>query len=154
MMAPMHEIIPSAIATTLSVINSAVSSLKNAKDMAKDSTDTSLKAIISESYDAVLDLKERVLDLDEENRTLRQKLERRDSVKRDRQFGYYFKDGDTQDPLCPKCYEGDDKLVYLPHPENVGGGIRRICLHCQMTFWERRIQDYSPPADGGDYWMR
>lgn len=46
-----------AVVTTLSAVNSAIASVKNARDMAKDSQDANLKNAVSEALDAVLDLK-------------------------------------------------------------------------------------------------
>jgi hypothetical protein len=49
----------------------------------------------------------KVYELAEENRSLRELLDQKASIKRDPQFGYWFKEGETE-PLCLKCYEGKE----------------------------------------------
>ncbi len=73
-----------SVATTgsgvLSAIGTTLSTLKNARDLAKESKDHELKDVISDAYDRLIDLKERMLALDEENRNLKTKLAERDSI--------------------------------------------------------------------------
>lgn len=61
-------ILPSAVLTTAQLVGTLVASAKNARDLAKESSDNELKASISELYDSLIDVKARVFDLDEENR--------------------------------------------------------------------------------------
>ena len=111
----MDSIIPPAILTVATLVNNALSSAKSARELAKSSTDSGLKAQISDLYDALLDMKERVLELDGENRSLRQKLADKAKVRRDPQSGYFYIEGDDE-PLCPNCYEGPSRAaVHLTH---------------------------------------
>jgi len=122
--------------TVLGLVNSTVQAAKNAVDLAKNSKDSELKQKLSDVIDGLLELKIKVLDLEESNRSLQQRLDKRQEVVRESEFGYWFKVGETG-PLCPKCYEGTNKLVYLPPSEAWNGGIRRHCRICSATYWEK-----------------
>ena len=151
-MTGMDSIIPAAVVTTLSAVNAAIASAKNARDIAKQSESADVKNAVIEVYDAVLELKNRILELDEENRNLKVKLAQKDSVKRTSEFGYYFKDGEPDDPLCPKCFEGEGKLAYLTRQRSVSNGRLRNCLQCKESYWElpaRQSVDYPPRGEWG-----
>jgi hypothetical protein len=130
------DIHPSVASAALSLINSTVQTAKTAVELAKNSKDSSLKESVGEVLNGILDLKIKVLDLEGENRELKLKLSNQEALERKGEFGYWFKNGET-DPLCPKCYEGDGKLVYLRKPEPWSGGIRRDCRVCGSTTWEQ-----------------
>jgi hypothetical protein len=132
---------PHGAVTVVSLINSALSSVKAAKDLTKQSKDSDLKEQISGIYDAILNMKERVLELDEENRNLREQLEQRAAIKRSGEFGYFYQEGDA-DPLCPKCWEGSNKIAHLSAMKQRSSGVRRDCIHCATVFWEK---EYSQP---------
>ncbi|HUZ97674.1 MAG TPA: hypothetical protein VMU57_22445 [Edaphobacter sp.] len=136
---------PHVASTALTLVNSTVQSLKTAIELAKTSKDSDLKQTISEVFNGVLDLKSKVLDLEEENRTLRIAIAEKAAIKRSAVFGYYFKD-DENSPLCPKCYESDAKLAYLSNAEPWSGGIRRDCRICNRTYWEKPVALLSEPA--------
>jgi hypothetical protein len=130
------EINPSVATAALSLINSTVQTAKTAVELAKKSKDSSLKETVGEVLNGILDLKIKVLDLEEENRELKHRLSKQDELERKGEFGYWFKKGQT-DPLCPKCYEGDGKEIYLPKSEPWSGGMRRICKVCRSITWEQ-----------------
>ena len=127
---------PHTAATAIGLVNSAFSSVKTAFDLAKKTTDLDLKHEVSKAFDNVLELKATVYELAEENRTLREKLNEKASVKRNPEFGYYFADGDS-DPLCPKCYEVSGKLIHLPPSRPWNRGVRRDCVECKLVTWEK-----------------
>jgi hypothetical protein len=131
----MDSIIPPAVLSVTSLINNVLTSAKSVRDIAKQSSDTALKEQISNLYDTILDVKDRVLELHEENRSLLEQLAKRGSVRRDPEFGYYFKEGST-DPLCPKCYEKEAKEIHLPLPEELSSRMGRTCRVCNFLFWE------------------
>jgi hypothetical protein len=138
----MDSILPPAVLSVASLVSNVLSSAKAAKELAKQSGDSALKEQIGELIDSVLEVKQRVLELDEENRSLRQQLAKKAAVRRDPQFGYYFAEGDA-DPFCPKCYESSAKLVHLTQSEPWSGGIRRNCRECRDTFWEVQMNTNS-----------
>jgi hypothetical protein len=73
---------PHVASTALTLVNSTVQSLKTAIELAKTSKDSDLKQTISEVFNGVLDLKSKVLDLEEENRTLRIAIAEKAAIKR------------------------------------------------------------------------
>ena len=143
----------SAASTALGLINSTVQTAKTAIELAKHSKDHDLKNSVSAILDQILDLKAKILELDEENRSLHQRIATHADVERKGDFGYWFKRGET-DPLCPKCYEGSGKITYLPKPETWSGGVRRDCRICGDTTWEvpmgSRRGQIQPR--GGSFW--
>jgi len=140
---------PHTASTALGIANSAIGSVKTALELAKKTKDLDLKHEISNVMDSVLELKAKVLELDEENRKLRQSLEQQTSVKRDPQYGYWFKEGE-EDPLCPKCYQStDSKLVYLDPLRKYIGGMGRSCPVCAQIVYERGT---NPKNDAKAYY--
>jgi len=126
---------PHTIPTVASLINSAISSAKSAKELAKDSKDTNLKNEISEIYSAMLELKGRALEFDEENRDLKRQLNERASIKRSSRSGYWYKEGED-DPLCPSCFEGPlQTAAYLSPPESGDDEeYQRVCNVCKTIY--------------------
>ena len=122
---------PAASATIVQVIGTTIATLRNARDLAKDSKDHELKDVISDAYDSLLDLKERMFALDQENRELKAKLAERDSIVGPiLPFGYFYLATDTSkaSPLCPQCWQNKDQKYPL-QTESWNGGQRRRC-HC------------------------
>jgi hypothetical protein len=140
---------PATGATVVQVISSAITALKNARDLAKDSKDRELKEVIGNAFDLLLDLKERMLALDEENRDLKTQLAKKALITGPvPPFGYLYEKTDEaqQHPLCPRCYQ--EKLhVYTLVAEEWDGGTMRRCPNCHWlreedTPWRGR---YSGP---------
>jgi hypothetical protein len=142
---------PKAILTVTSLVNSALSSVRAAKELAKDSSDTVVKERIAEVFDSFLNIKDRILALDEENRALKEQLAKRAAFKRNSEFGYYFAEGDP-DPYCPKCYEGAGKEIHLPKASDRAGGLMRVRRVCQHLFIEGKHQLGSPDTSSRNPW--
>jgi hypothetical protein len=137
MIAGMTNIDPHGAATVLGLANSTIAAAKTLVDLAKSSANHELKNQVSDVLSNVLEMKIKILELDEENRSLREKLKQKGNMRRESSTGFYFKEGET-DPLCPKCYEGTDKLIYLPASEPWSRGVRRTCRECRSHLWERQ----------------
>jgi hypothetical protein len=123
-----------AAATIGQVLSSTLSALNNVRDLARDSSDRELKEKISETYDGLLSLKERMLALDEENRELKEKLAMKASfVGPVPPLGYVYatEDVSRDHPLCPRCYH-EKGHVYPLVSENLGGQSRRYCPNCKL----------------------
>lgn len=131
-----------AIIPITTVIGSVLSSLKNARDLAKDTTNSELRSEISDAYDALLDLKSRLFEMDEEIRQLKTELAKRGEIEGPRApFGYFYRKGDHEHPLCPKCYQSSElKVSFLTPPNPWNGGIRRDCRICGLTVWEKEME--------------
>ena len=120
---------PTAGVTVVQVVSSTIATLKNARDLAKDSKDRELKDVIGDAFDSLLDLKERMLALDEENRELKLKLAKKASFTGPLPpFGYVYKEGDTH-PFCPKCFQ-EKGHEYPLFSEPWDGTVRRSCSNC------------------------
>jgi hypothetical protein len=126
------SIIPQAALTTMQIVSGLAASAKNAVDLAKSTSNNELKGALSELYDSVLDVKARVLDLDEENRSLKAQLAQREEIiGPDEVNGYFCYKNKPEKPLCPKCYQTvPSNAVYLGPTQTVNGGIRRTCRVC------------------------
>jgi hypothetical protein len=136
-------------AAAMQILNNALGAIKAAKERSKGSKDSDLKEQISTLYDSLLNLKEAMLRLTDENSELRIAIERLHNAQKEnpelRQVGavsYYYL-GD-KGPFCQTCYVSMGKLVALPSPQEWSGGLRRTCSLCSRSFWERPM----PPDDG------
>jgi hypothetical protein len=126
------SIIPPVVLTATQIVGGLVASAKNARDLAKDTSNNDLKAAISDLYDEVLNIKERVLDLDEENRGLKEQLARKVDIEGpDETNGYFFFKDRPDNPLCPKCFQSvQSNTVFLGPLHEWNGGKRRSCTVC------------------------
>lgn len=130
------SIIPPAALTTVQIVSGLASSAKNAVDLAKASSNNELKGAVSELYDSVLDVKARVLDLDEENRNLKVQLAQKEQIEGpDERFGYFYFKSHPDKPLCPKCYQAiPSQVVYMgPRRDQT-----RFCPVCNFYVEEGR----------------
>ncbi len=150
------SIIPPAVLTVTQLVGGLVSSAKTARELAKDTSNHDLKAAISDLYDDVLSVKERVVDLDEENRALRAALnEKGKYIGPVLPHGYYFQAGDNEHPLCPRCFqETPQRIAFMTEPEDWNLGIRRQCKLCRHHIYEKPMVLNSVgrrPTEGGPW---
>jgi hypothetical protein len=132
------SILPPVVLTTAQLVGTLVASAKNARDLAKGSSDNELKASISELYDSLIDVKARVFDLDEENRRLTADLARKAQVVGPTgQFGYFFHIDNPEQPLCPKCFQNQSSnTVFLGPLHKHSNGLLRKCPVCDYGNYE------------------
>ncbi len=133
------SIIPQAALTTVQVVSGLAASAKNAVDLAKASSNNELKGAVSELYDSVLDVKARVLELDEEVRSLKAELvERANYVGPVAPHGYYFQADSMEHPLCPKCFQSTPRMVaFLKSPyRDQSGKFERRCQICRHLYYD------------------
>jgi hypothetical protein len=156
------SIVPQAALTTVQIISGLAASAKNAVDLAKSTSNNELKGAVSELYDSVLDVKARVLELDEEVRSLKVRLAQREEiVGPDVRFGYFCFKNKPNEPLCPRCYQSvPANVVNMGPRDQRAGGIMRFCPVCNFYVTEQqahhvnRTTDYDPYGNGPDGWMR
>jgi len=116
----MDSILPPVV---VSVINSALGSLKNARELAKEHSDSNLKEQLSAVYDHFLELKDRVLQLDEDNRLLKAQLSQKANLTFDAEHGYYFAEGDpTPSALSVSRTPASSTTCHLPNAGTLGWG--------------------------------
>lgn len=137
------------------MLSAAVTALKDAKDLAKDSQDGDLKEKIGAAYDKLLELRVRLYEYDEENRQLRQELETRNAfVGPVEPFSYVYRteDTDRKSPLCPKCFQTVPRVLsYLSAQRKNGVGINRGCNQCAWLNYETRTGSTSGDRER-HYW--
>ncbi len=129
-------LLPHAVLTTVQLVGGLAASAKNALDVAKASSDHELKAAMSELYDSVLDVKGRVLDLDEENRRLKEELAKKDEIIGPVGVnGFFYYKSKPENPLCPKCWQGSKSknAVFLTE-DNAYGTAGYKCIICNYKF--------------------
>jgi hypothetical protein len=125
------------------LLSSTLSALNNVRDLAKESSNHELKEKISETYDAVLSLKERMLAMTDEIRDLKAQLAVKASFTGPvPPFGYVFKDGDMDHPLCPNCYQEKGHESFLPIAEPWNDGTKR--RKCNTCGWIRLEESGEP----------
>jgi hypothetical protein len=141
----------SIVNLALSIASKTTDALNALRERAQRSKDVDIKDQINTLYDNVLQLKEVISRLSDENRELRHKLEHQQHPTEEptiRQVGetnYYYK-GD-EGPFCQPCYDGDPKakkLVALsPQQTTEWGSVRRSCPVCNKTFYDKQVN--QPP---------
>lgn len=128
------------LVTTAGLVNNALSSLKSARDLAKIASDNDLKETIGEAYETLLDLRERVLTLDEENRQLKAQLATKAAyIGPVAPHGYFYaaEDGEHQHPLCPTCFQHEPQQIgFMNARHQWNGGVRRECKKCGKSLYE------------------
>jgi hypothetical protein len=62
------------------MVSAVLSSLKNARDLATVTSNSELREQINSAYDGLIDIKERLLNVDEENRALKTALAKKAEV--------------------------------------------------------------------------
>ncbi|MGA9673068.1 MAG: hypothetical protein WBQ94_27970 [Terracidiphilus sp.] len=136
------SIIPQAALTTVQIVSGLAASAKNAVDLARGTSNNELKGALSELYDSVLDVKARVLELDEAVRSLKAQLAQREQVEGpDARFGYFCFKSRPNEPLCPKCYQSiPSRVVNMGPRDQRAGGIMRFCPVCNFTVTEEVAQ--------------
>lgn len=119
--------------TAVSLVNGTIGLLKEAREAAKRSEDHSLKDSLSAVYDSVLELKEVIGNLRDENAELLKRLQTRASLKWDSRTKLYFAEGDP-DPFCPACMDLNGTQIRL-QPVTDGGVLWRYdCKVCKNHY--------------------
>jgi hypothetical protein len=106
-----------------------VSTLKGIAEIVKKYNDLELMKQIVSLQTEVFDLQTENLEL---KKNLADKIEMRHGP-----HGYFYREGDKV-PHCPKCWEGDRKVVHLPEPKASAVGNGRSCLVCRTYYREMR----------------
>jgi hypothetical protein len=130
-------ILPEFVAVS-QLINNSITAMKYVRDVSNSSDDIELKSRVNDFSATLMDLTERIMMLDQENRELKATLSIRDKIVGPvAPHGYfYFKDKPDQ-PLCPACLQSQmGRPVYLgPLLKHKGGKLRR-CPVCKYGMYE------------------
>jgi hypothetical protein len=109
------------------MLSSTLSIARDARDLAGQSTDNELKGVVGQLFDAFSAMKERMLAMDDEITKLKARLTKMADVSGPvAPFGYFYKNGDAEHPLCPKCYQEKGR-EYMLTTDHFNGGTSRAC---------------------------
>ncbi|HEV2468282.1 MAG TPA: hypothetical protein VGS78_03740 [Candidatus Sulfotelmatobacter sp.] len=128
----------------LSLSTKATEALNALRERAQTTNDLDVKNHISALYDIVLQLKEALSRLSDENKELKHKLENQQNPEdkpKIRQVGStnYYYIGEDDGPYCQRCLDGPSKTRVRLSPQQTGlsGSISRSCPVCHQTFYEK-----------------
>jgi hypothetical protein len=108
---------------------------KEVANAVKKYNDVPLMNQVFDLQQALLDLQKENIELKRQLEEMRVKLEIRQSIKK--RGEYFYHDGD-EEPLCPKCWQKDDKPVYLSAQKiSETYGKYRQCIVCMGLFIEK-----------------
>jgi len=130
--------IPSGTLATATLVGALVAAARNAFEFARQSTDDNLKHAVGDLYNASLDVKGRVLELEEENRNLRTRLAQQDqSVAPDKTKERPLFSSRTDLHLCPNCLKSTPSTsVFLIPSRGPNGGVLLSCSVCGYSLGE------------------
>lgn len=101
----------------------------------KDIVDLMKKGATVEAQEKIMELREAVIELQDQNLALRQRLAELDAeikLKRDTEFDgaayWCVEEGTRSGPYCQRCCDADGKLVRLQDYGDVW-----YCLHCKQS---------------------
>lgn len=141
----------------LSVFNAIATAGKTVYDIAQGTSKLEAKQQLMEVYDALMNLKSRVTDLDDENHDLKERLRfKGDDFEFKNPFWYEKKYPDR--PLCAKCFAKETVGPMSEQYQGANNGYWRRCLVCgNGVEIERALRHHSafvagPSGPGG--WMR
>jgi hypothetical protein len=127
---------------------------KNVADIAKDASKLEMKTQLNGVYDTLTSLKQVAAELEDENRSLKEKLRFKSD---DFEFKnpFWFEKRFPERPLCPKCY-ANEKLGQMSEVRTGSGSSWRTCLVCGKNLdVERARNDFTPwGSQGPNSWMR
>jgi hypothetical protein len=151
-------------------LSKTTEALTGLRERAQRSKDGDIKDQINALFDNVLQLKDVVSRLLDENKHLTRKLDEQQhppevpALKQVGEANYYYlknDDGGFDGPYCQPCYDDKKKLVALTPQQQDDRGLFRRCLVCKQNFFEKSPKEHPSGGwfDGGsgggpNSWMR
>jgi hypothetical protein len=117
---------------------SSLDHLKALVKFAKQSKDPDLLEHVITLQTHVLELQDRLRNLESDNRELRGQLEQKSKMIFRKPF--YYVEGDEV-PFCPRCYEENGISVHLIGPTKVMAGIRYGCPSCNFVLLPEKFRE-------------
>ena len=130
----------SGLATVAQLVTNTVSIVKSVKDASETSDNVELKSAVNQLNNSVIELGQRLIESDQENRKLKARLSLRKKVIGPHgEFGYFFYKAKPDQPLCPRCIQGEsERAVFLSPPrKGDGGSTIRVCEVCDRSYTEK-----------------
>jgi hypothetical protein len=131
--------------TTLTVAAKAAELGQKLYEVAKGLKDRETQQRIDEVIDDLRELKQQASVLEDENRTLRDRLRFKDDSYEFVHPFYYDREKDPQHtiPLCPNCFV-DEKIATMAKPYRDFGGTYRRCHHCNAAVQFLTAEESGP----------
>ena len=120
----------------LQILSTSLKTLKDARESLKGSKDLNLKTLMSTLYDEMLELKEAVIRVTDENEQLKAKEAAKPELRQEGDAFFYFDANDRA--CCQPCYDKTGKLAVLSIPQARNGGLIRKCAACSDYFYSQR----------------
>ena len=100
----------------------------------KEALELLRKGVTIKDQEQIMDLRTVILEMREENLSLKEKLQNLESRLRAHKDlvykkPFYYVEGE-QDPYCPACWENDNKAIHLKHMHK----NHFLCLVCNQAF--------------------
>jgi len=118
--------IPQGTLETEELIGTLVASAKNAVNLAADSLDRKLQAGVRELYDSAIQVGRRLVELEQENRLLREELDNQAKTVQPEKVGADLLNVNEPDsPLCPKCLQSvpSTAVALIPSRDSHGAKV-------------------------------
>lgn len=122
----------------------AISVFKDAYTVSEKFRDLELKKAMQALEVKILDVQQENTKLREENTRLNKLLNARDDLKPFGPHNYFYKNGQTDGPYCPKCWQKDQRQVLLPASENFAAGLGKQCTVCDKLYIEQPAKPIQP----------
>ena len=132
------------VATIGQLAVNALTVLKSVNKAAEASDNLELRGCISELYNTFNALQARAIEIDLENRSLKEQVARKDEIEGPSEdHGYFFYNGKPDKPLCPKCWQSmHPNTVYLSPAYDRNGDKMRTCTICDYI--HREVKQTTP----------
>lgn len=115
---------------------SLVAVFKEAYRVSENFRDLKLKQAMQLLEAKVLDVEAENTKLREENASLNKRLNARAEMKPFGPHNYFYKNGQTDGPYCPTCWQKNEKAILLPASTRYAAGIGRLCSVCKELYVE------------------
>jgi hypothetical protein len=140
--------------TGWTIVKSAAEATKKLYEVAKELKDRDAKQKVGEILDGLQQLKQDASQLEDENRTLKERLEFK-SEKYTFRSPFYYAADTAERALCAKCFF-KDMAAPMGEPYKGTGGNWRRCLVCDNAVMVERIESPRPAVrrmGGRNSWM-
>lgn len=140
-------------ASAISLATNVTNLMKTLFGVAKEQQRQEVKDQIIEVIDALQELKLRAVELEDQNRELKEKL-RFKSDDFDYREPFYFEKSKPNVLLCPRCFVEHKRAAPMSYQvRDDDGTVFRKCNVCDKITYEQRGQPrpYNPPPDFGPW---
>ncbi len=123
---------------------SLVSLFKDVYSVSENFRDLKFRKAMQALAKEVLDVQEENTKLRAENTKLNNHLNARAEMKPFGPHNYFYKNGQTDGPYCPTCWQRDEKQVLLPASAKYAAGTGKLCTVCKELYVEQAAPPIGP----------